>query len=56
MSVLVVTESEGDAIRVRGVVVVGVAVAVDITEVGAVAPIRGTLPPVRGSRGNYFRT
>ena len=30
----------GEAIRVAGVVVVGVAVVVDITEVGAVAAIR----------------
>ena len=39
-------ESEGHAIRVGRVVVVGVAVAVDITEVGRVAAIRRALPPV----------
>lgn len=50
------TDSEGDAITVAGVVVVvGVAVAVDITEVGAVAPIRGPLPPVVRRQGNYNR-
>ena len=49
------TDSEGDAITVTGVVVVGVAVAVDITEVGAVAPIRGPLPPVVRRQGNYNR-
>ena len=35
-----------------GVVVVGVAVAVDITEVGSVARIRRTLPPVVRRQGN----
>lgn len=40
------TESESDAITVVGVVIVGVAVAVDITEIIAVARIRRTLPPV----------
>ena len=39
-------ESESDTIRVVGVVIVGVAVAVDITEVIIVAGIRRTLPPV----------
>ena len=41
-----VAESEGHAIRVAGVVIVGVAVAVDITEVVGVAVTRRTLPPV----------
>lgn len=49
------TDSEGDAITVAGVVVVGIAVAVDNTEVGAVAPIRGPLPPVVRRQGNYNR-
>ena len=40
------TESERNAIAVARVVVIGVAVAVDITEVIAVARIRRTLPPV----------
>ncbi len=40
------TESESDAITVVGVVIVGVAIAVDITEIIAVARIRRTLPPV----------
>ena len=40
------TESESDAITVVGVVIVGVAVAVDIAEVVGVAAIRRTLPPV----------
>ena len=39
------TESESDAITVVGVVIVGVAVAVDITEIIAVARRRRTLPP-----------
>ena len=46
------TESESDAITVVGVVIVGVAVAVDITEVGRVARIRRTLPPVVRRQGN----
>lgn len=46
------TESESDAITVAGVVIVGVAVAVDITEVGSVARIRRTLPPVVRRQGN----
>ena len=41
-----VAESEGHAITVAGVVIVGVAVAVDIAEVVGVAAIRRTLPPV----------
>lgn len=41
-----VAESEGHATRVAGVVIVGVAVAVDITEIVGVARIRRTLPPV----------
>ena len=41
-----VAESEGHAIAVAGVVIVGVAVAVDIAEVVGVAAIRRTLPPV----------
>ena len=49
------TDSEGDAITEAGAVVVGAAVAVDITEVGAVAPIRGPLPPVVRRQGNYNR-
>ena len=40
-----VTESEGHPVGVAGVVVVGVAVAVHIAEVGVVAAIRGSLPP-----------
>lgn len=48
-------ESEGHAIRVAGVVGVGVAVAVDITEVGGVAGIRRTLPPVVRRNGNNYR-
>ena len=48
------TESESDAITVVGVVIVGVAVAVDITEIIAVARIRRTLPPpVRRTRQQY---
>ena len=46
------TESESDAITVVGVVIVGVAVAVDITEIIAVARIRRTLPPVVSGQGN----
>ena len=46
------TESESDAITVVGVVIVGVAVAVDITEIIAVARIRRTLPPVVSRQGN----
>ena len=38
-------EAEGHAIRVVGVVIVGVAVAVHIAEVVGVARIRRTLPP-----------
>ena len=38
--------------RVARGVVVGVAVAVDITEVGSVARIRRTLPPVVSRQGN----
>ena len=41
-----VAESEGHAIAVAGVVIVGVAVAVDIAEVVGVAAFRRTLPPV----------
>ena len=41
-----VAESEGHAIAVAGVVIVGIAVAVDIAEVVGVAAIRRTLPPV----------
>ena len=44
-------ESEGDAISVTGVIPVGVAVVVDITEVSGVAGIRRTLPPVVGRTG-----
>ena len=40
-----VAESEGHAIGVAGVVIVGVAVVVHITEVVGVAGIRRTLPP-----------
>jgi len=40
------TESEAHAIRVGCVVVVGVAVVVDIVEVGGVAGIRRAEPPV----------
>ena len=39
------TESEGHAVRVVGVVIVGVAVVVDIAEVVGVTGIRRTLPP-----------
>ena len=39
-------ESEGHAIRIARVVVVGVAVAVDIAEIRGVAAIRRALPPV----------
>ena len=46
------TESEGHAIRVVGVGVVGVAVAVDIAEVVGVGRIRRTLPPVVRRQGN----
>lgn len=41
-----VTEAEAEAISVAGVVVVGIAVVVDITEVVGVARIRRDLPPV----------
>lgn len=41
-----ITEAEAEAISVAGVVVVGVAIAVDITEVVGVARIRRDLPPV----------
>ena len=41
-----VAESEGHAIAVAGVVIVGVAVVVHIAEVVGVAAIRRTLPPV----------
>lgn len=40
--------AENDAIRVAGVVVVAVAIVVDIPEVGGVAHIRRTQPPVGG--------
>jgi len=46
---LTCTESERNAIRVAGVVVVGSTASVDIAEVRRVAYIRRTLPPV-GSR------
>jgi hypothetical protein len=39
-------ESEGHAIGIAGVVIVGVAVAVDIAEIRGVAGIRRALPPV----------
>ena len=42
------TESEGEAITVGRVVVVGVAVGVDITKVRGVARIWRALPPVVG--------
>ena len=48
-------EAESDAITVVGVVIVGVAVAVDITEIIAVARIRRTLPPVVRRNGNNYR-
>ena len=62
-----VAESEGHAIGVAGVVivgvavvvhiteVVGVAVVVHITEVVGVAGIRRTLPPVVRRNGNNYR-
>ena len=52
-----VAESEGHAIGVAGVVIVGVAVAVvvHITEVVGVAGIRRTLPPVVRRNGNNYR-
>ena len=47
-------ESGAHAIRVVGVVPVGVAVAVDIVEIVGVARIRRTEPPpVRGSQQRY---
>ena len=49
------TESESDAIAVVGVVIVGVAVVVHITEVVGVAGIRRTLPPVVRRNGNNYR-
>ena len=49
-------ESEANAAVVVGVVIVGVAVAVDIAEVGGVAAIRRTLPPVvRRAKSNKDR-
>ena len=50
-----VAESEGHAIGVDGVVIVGVAVVVHITEVVGVAGIRRTLPPVVRRNGNNYR-
>ena len=50
-----VAESEGHAIGVAGVVIVGVAVVVHITEVVGVAGIRRTLPPVVRRNGNNYR-
>ena len=57
-----VAESEGHAIGVAGVVIVGVAVVVHITEVVVhitevvgVAGIRRTLPPVVRRNGNNYR-
>lgn len=52
----VVTESEANAIRVAGVVVVGVAVAVDITKVSGVAGIRRALPPIVSRQKQQCRT
>jgi len=43
------------AIGVAGVVIVGVAVVVHITEVVGVAGIRRTLPPVVRRNGNNYR-
>ena len=51
-----VAESEGHAIAVAGVVIVGVAVAVDIAEVVGVAAIRRTLPPVARRTTKSSRT
>ena len=51
-----VAESEGHAITVTGVVIVGVTVAVDITEVSGVARIRRTLPPVVRRTAKISRT
>ncbi len=45
---LIYAESEAHAASVAGVVVVGTAIAVDITETGRVATIRRTQPPVVG--------
>lgn len=50
-----VAESEGHAIGVAGVAIVGVAVVVHITEVVGVAGIRRTLPPVVRRNGNNYR-
>ena len=49
-------EAEGHAIAVAGVVIVGVAVAVDIAEVVGVAAIRRTLPPVVRRTSKDYRT
>ena len=48
-------EAEGHAIGVAGVVIVGVAVVVHITEIVGVAGIRRTLPPVVRRNGNNYR-
>lgn len=50
-----VCESGTNAIRVAGVVVVGVAVVVDIPEVGSVADIGRTQPPVVSGYAEYNR-
>lgn len=51
----VITESEANAIRVVGVVVVGVAVAVDITKVVGVGCIRRPLPPIVRRQSQHSR-
>ena len=50
-----VTTTDLHAIGVAGVVIVGVAVVVHITEVVGVAGIRRTLPPVVRRNGNNYR-
>lgn len=48
---LACAKSGGDAIRIIGVIVVDVAVAVDINEVSGVTAVRRAEPPVNGAAG-----
>lgn len=50
-----VAESEGHAIRVAGVVIVGIARVVHIAEVSRVVAIRRTLPPVVRRTGKVLQ-
>ena len=50
-----VAESEGHAIRVAGVVIVGIARGVHIAEVSRVVAIRRTLPPVVRRTGKVLQ-